>query len=591
MRNKFTKLMISALLCGSMILSSVSLTSCNLISSGNSGSGNPGGNSSSSSVGKTYTVLFGRNCEDNVEEPEIEVKEGETVTPPTVERRGYEVEGWYLDEACTQKFDFSTPIVEDLTLYAHWVTAVTRYKVSFNLNGAEGNIDTQTIVTGEKAEKPADPSRGENYKFLGWYMDAAGTMPFNFDNAITTNFDLYAKWAEIYTVTFHMNYDGSTEQSQKVVSGETLKAVTPEREGYVFAGWFIDAACTQAYVVGGVTSSFTLYAKWASAQAEKYTYTFNLNYEGAPAALVVEVVEGGIVEVPACEAPEGKILSGWYTDAACTQAFDVTAAATASQTLYAKWVDSITVSYNYNFDGAPEAGTVTLAAGGKVTKPSDPVRSGYTFVGWSTAANKEANFNFDNAINESVTLYAQWSTLYVFEAEDLDFSDFQSFGFSGNAIGTDAIIQDDSGAGASNGYYTWQLNNTGITLDFEFTSDREVKGVEFSIRLSAEIKDITLVSSGDFNTEAVFEILVNKNPLDYGKIELKDVPPQGSNEVKPFADYTYKVDLKEGVNHIQLVVNNSLGQGGTMVATAPMVDCIKLQTSAVLVFVPVEGNY
>lgn len=588
MYKKFTKFIVSALLCGSMLLSSVALASCgDSSSSGASG----GGNSSSASTAKKYTVLFGRNCEDNVEEPEIEVEEGGTVTAPSVERRGYEVEGWYLDEACTQKFDFTTPITGDLTLYAHWVTAVTRYQVTFNLNGADGSIDSQTVVNGEKAEKPDDPSRGEDYKFLGWYMDAAGTMAYNFDNGVTGDLQLYAKWASIYTVTFNMNYAGGTEQTKKIVAGETLTTLTPEREEYLFAGWFTDASCTQAYAAGEVTSSFTLYAKWVNAEAARYIYTFNLNYDGAPEPLTAEVVEGGIVEVPAYTLPEGKIFGGWYSDAACTQAFDVTAPATGAQTVYARWTDAITVSYNYNFEGAPEAGRTTVAAGEKVTKPSDPVRSGYEFAGWSTAADKEPDFNFDAPVSESLTLYAQWSKLYVFEAEDLDFSDFESFGFSGNATGTDAIIKDEAGAGASNGYYTWQLNNTGITLDFEFTSDRAVKDVDFAVRLSAEIKDIILVSSGDFSTEAVFDIVVNDDPISYGTIELKDVPPQGSSEVKPFADFWYKIDLQKGVNHIQLVVNNTLGQGGTMKATAPMVDCIKIETSAVLVFVPVEGNY
>jgi uncharacterized repeat protein (TIGR02543 family) len=31
------------------------------------------------------------------------------------------LEGWYTDSACRNRFDFSTPVTERLTLYANWV--------------------------------------------------------------------------------------------------------------------------------------------------------------------------------------------------------------------------------------------------------------------------------------------------------------------------------------------------------------------------------------------------------------------------------------------------------------------------------------
>ena len=52
-----------------------------------------------------------------------------------------------------------------------------------------------------------------------------------------------------------------------------------------------------------------------------------------------------------------------------------------------------------------------------------------------------------------------------------------------------------------------------------------------------------------------------------------------------------KVNLNEGENTIELVTNNSEHMSGaTMEATAPMVDCMMLYTSAELTWEPVESN-
>lgn len=78
---------------------------------------------------------------------------------------------------------------------------------------------------------------------------------------------LYAKWTEdipiTYTVTFN-SQGGSAVPSSTVISGEkVIKPNDPVRYGYLFRGWYTDAACQNAYDFDKtVTSSFTLYAKW-----------------------------------------------------------------------------------------------------------------------------------------------------------------------------------------------------------------------------------------------------------------------------------------------------------------------------------------
>ena len=57
---------------------------------------------------------------------------------------------------------------------------------------------------------------------------------------------------------------GSSVNGQTPASGSTVsKPTDPTREGYTFAGWYTDEACTEAYDFSvAVTADMTLYAKW-----------------------------------------------------------------------------------------------------------------------------------------------------------------------------------------------------------------------------------------------------------------------------------------------------------------------------------------
>ena len=54
--------------------------------------------------------------------PPVTVDYGAVTSPDslTVEKEGMKFSGWYTDEQCTQPYDSSVPVTEDLTLYAGW---------------------------------------------------------------------------------------------------------------------------------------------------------------------------------------------------------------------------------------------------------------------------------------------------------------------------------------------------------------------------------------------------------------------------------------------------------------------------------------
>ena len=64
-------------------------------------------------------------------------------------------------------------------------------------------------------------------------------------------------------VSFSAGKGSKVDFQTTVANGSVAKPADPTREGYTFAGWYTDEACTEAYDFSvAVTADMTLYAKW-----------------------------------------------------------------------------------------------------------------------------------------------------------------------------------------------------------------------------------------------------------------------------------------------------------------------------------------
>lgn len=290
---------------------------------------------------------------------------------------GWRFKGWhdYMDAP----FDFDTPITGDTTLCAKWAKTWT---VTFDANGYGTAPAVQTVEEGEKATKPADPT-AEGYSFQGWYTDTRYTMEYDFSKEVTEDTTLYAKWVKKPIVSFNTNGHGAAPASQTVeLNGKAVKPADPTAEGYVFRGWYTTAACTTEFDFNTpIAADTTLYAKWD----EIYTVTFNVGGHGtAPAPQKVE--NGGKATKPENPTAKGWRFDGWYTDEKCTARYDFDKAVTANTTLYAKWTQLFTLTFETN--GGTKIDSVEAPDGSLVYLGSyKPTKSGYYFVGWYTDKN------------------------------------------------------------------------------------------------------------------------------------------------------------------------------------------------------------
>lgn len=230
--------------------------------------------------------------------------------------------------------------------------------------------------------------------------------------------------AETCTVAY---YDGADVISTFTVDkgttlDETSKPANPEKEGYVFAGWYTNVDLTDKYNFDlPVTADLKLYAKFEeSAAVETQTVTFMKDAETPFDTSVVK--KGNTVGVPAKPTNDGYSFGGWYTDVNCTTAYDFNSPVNTDITLYAKWLAKYTVSFDT--DGGSTVESQTVVTGNKATKPAvNPTKKGYNFVGWYTDNTYTTEFDFENTIiTDNTTIYAKFEDTSIIRLNGYTFN-------------------------------------------------------------------------------------------------------------------------------------------------------------------------
>ncbi len=235
-----------------------------------------------------------------------------------------------------------------------------------------------------------------------WYPDAP----------VTSDMTLRAVFGNS-TTTPYVSFVYTIGDKEAVIAagyiGEDSKVAQPAdpvREGYTFAGWYKNRACTKAFDFNTELKDFkTVYAKFV---AKQYTVTFNAN--GGSGDTTQQVDYGTAAKAPEGVTRTGYTLAGWYTDAACTDGneYNLDTLVTGEVTLYAKWtLNTYTVSFDTKGGTPATVDSQTVQFGGKVTKPENPTKEGDGFYAWCTEDGKKWDFDNDT-VQGDMTLHAEW---------------------------------------------------------------------------------------------------------------------------------------------------------------------------------------
>lgn len=273
--------------------------------------------------------------------------------------------------------------------------------------------------------------------------------------------------AETCTVAY---YDGADVISTFTVDkgttlDETSKPANPEKEGYVFAGWYTNVDLTDKYNFDlPVTADLKLYAKFEESVAvETQTVTFMKDAETLFDTSVVK--KGNTVGVPAEPTNDGYSFAGWYTDVKCTTAYDFNLPVNTDITLYAKWLAKYTVSFDT--DGGSTVESQTVVTGNKATKPAvNPTKKGYNFVGWYTDNTYTTEFDFENTIiKDNTTIYAKFEDTSIIRLNGYTFNKISTL--EGLTTGYYVI----GGYISNSNEYKYMISDMNTTKSFKSSDD------------------------------------------------------------------------------------------------------------------------
>lgn len=319
---------------------------------------------------------------------------------------GYRFDGWYTAPNGGNKYDFNTPLTNNMTVYAHWIG--NGYTVRFTGNGATGgNTPDQAFQYNIGQNLRRNGFTRDGYTFTGWkradnqqaygdgqWVTNLTTQP----NGIVT---MVAQWSANEA---HIRYNpnppaGKTAGGNGTPNWDGHTGDTPAIggngwtiDGYTFAGWTTspDGSGTK-YAPGAswtANGTLTLYAQWTPGEA-------GLTYDGNGATGGKTDPQNGVTDQKVNVRQNGFTRDGytfvrWDTQADCRgKAVNPGDKWTlqGSSTLYACWA-GVAQTLTYHGNGATGGNTAAQSGhtGDELTTNANGfTRDGYTFVRWDTA--------------------------------------------------------------------------------------------------------------------------------------------------------------------------------------------------------------
>ena len=343
---------------------------------------------------------------EGVEVPQQTVKTDELVTEPPIQNQGSRcIEGWYKDDNLSKPYDFSTPVKEQMTLYAKWVTAICSATV--NVNKPEGG--TCKLIDANGRENPFGHvlpgsytlkiAANEDYTFSGSYTMHNRTtqmslMPYEFHGTsysseinLTENIDLEVNvtFTKAPTVAISTKNDGvATGCSYTLLDG-----VKPTPHSYTDGSSLLK--------VDDGTEMFwsDQYDLTLAIKKGDYGCVGTIDNNGVKTPITNDQTSYTIV-------PHGSIsISLFFYDNMKT--------------------------YTLTFkNGDADHATITQTFGTAVNAPANPTREGYTFAGWDKpipATMPAENMTINALWKKNITITAN-SDARVYNGKPLENGEF-----------------------------------------------------------------------------------------------------------------------------------------------------------------------
>ncbi len=337
------------------------------------------------------------------------VKNGDAISAPDAPTKdGYVFAGWYTDVALTQKYDFNTAIMDNMTLYAKWIPGGpcgVGGKLTWKLDD-NGTLTISGSGAMEEYSRPDDQPWANqrssiNKVVIGGGVTSIGKHAFtNCSQLSTVELPQNGALETINEIAF-----GRLDSSSEVGAGIT-EITIPESvkriEMCAFNG------CTKlATVTFAPNSQLEAIYSWAFQDTA-------ISEISIPAS--VKIITGDvfknclnltkvIFESPSkLDTVDGNPFSG--CDNLQTVYYDGNNDG-VKQSLQSQLGEKFKNDWTVKFEteGGSAVAQQNVKNGQTATKPADPTKEGYKFGGWYDGDTK---FDFDTPITKDTTLTAQW---------------------------------------------------------------------------------------------------------------------------------------------------------------------------------------
>lgn len=462
----------------------------------------------------TYQVILKYN--NGIEDLHFNVNVGESINEIIAPvKEGYKFIGWYLND---ELFSFDTLVTKDLVLEAKYEVfeEVKIYDVTLIYNNG---LDNQTIKVVENSTliELKEPTR-DGYIFLGWYLNE---LEFPIDTKITSNnIILTAKWEKEIVVTTYdviLKYDNGMQDVKLVVEENSIldSLNDPIKPGYNFIGWFVE---DEKYDFNSkVVTDLTIVAKYELIVVDVY-HLVTLIFDNGFTNQTFKVKENTLIKDLIEPTKEGYIFLGWYLNDII---FDYTNEVISNDIiLEAKWEEiyvevNYTITYNLN-NGLKDI-IVVVNENDIVSKPEDPSRIGYIFIGWFL---DDIEFIFNNHINSDLTIDAHWVKETVKYNVEIVLDNGQQ-NISYRVIEFEKVTKPQDPVKNGYNFIGWYLGDNVYDFNSEVTSNIRIEAryrlltsqdkVVRAIQLHKDSTNFTIVGKGTVSTRLLFSVTQNIN--------------------------------------------------------------------------------
>ncbi|MBQ9786107.1 MAG: InlB B-repeat-containing protein, partial [Clostridia bacterium] len=469
-------------------------------------------NSGTYGIDKDVTVTFNSNGGSDIA-PQTITKDTALIYPQIPTRSNYVFTGWYTDQSCQNVFDFTSPVYENITLFAGWEyvstssyysrtiidstqynSSTNRYYTSVSSSSSFSNayyVYTSFLTSGRKTIYYKNDQTSYSYAtYLSIYNETQGTTIKSDDYFYSTSyysvsFNVNAGdiikikfYDRSYSTSLYMYFDGATTplggnlgiKQMYAIKNTTFDIFAVPKLGYKFVGWYIGENLLseyETYAYYGLNSDIQIEAKWE--KLSQHNLTINSDY----------------TQIALFEINSANLSSSVVT---------------------------------FDSNGGSDISSQTVTPTTKLEYPTVPTRNHYVFTGWYTEKSCENLFNFTDPVFEDMTLYAGWEYASASAYYSKIIIDSAQYNSSSDYYYTNISNSSYSG----NAYYVYTTFLTSGTKTIYFKNNQSSYNYATYLSIYNQTKATTIRSESYFYTSNYDSVSFEVDAGDIIRIKFYD---------------------------------------------------------------------